>query len=88
SLTHLRADMRWWFTTSDHQVKIVILVHLDRLQHTIIIERWEEEVPDRGAPLTRRREHLIAEGRLLEPVNQQKIVITGDGSMDPASYNV
>lgn len=31
--------MAWWFSTSDHQVKIVLLAKFDRETHIIILEK-------------------------------------------------
>ncbi|UPK98531.1 hypothetical protein LCI18_009466 [Fusarium solani-melongenae] len=37
----LRSDMKWWFSASDHQVNIVLLVKLDLSSEDIIIETWQ-----------------------------------------------
>ncbi|KAJ4169490.1 hypothetical protein NW754_016519 [Fusarium falciforme] len=37
----LRSDMKWWFSASDHQVNIVLLVKFDPSSEDIIIERWQ-----------------------------------------------
>ncbi|KAK0720777.1 hypothetical protein B0H67DRAFT_202641 [Lasiosphaeris hirsuta] len=39
SLEKLRADMRWWFSESNYQVKIVLLAKLDRPGRRIILEK-------------------------------------------------
>ncbi|KAI8688597.1 hypothetical protein NCS55_00113700 [Fusarium keratoplasticum] len=41
SLESLRSDMKWWFSASDHQVNIVLLVKLDLSSEDIIIETWQ-----------------------------------------------
>lgn len=43
SLNQLRADMRWWFVASTHDVKIAILARFDQRQFRIILEKWEEQ---------------------------------------------
>lgn len=56
TLEDLRRDMRWWFSASDHQVKIVLLAKLDRPGRRIILEKWVETVapsPPRPGPVTR-----------------------------------
>ncbi len=49
----LRAKMRWWFAASGHQVKVVILVKMQRAQETILVEKWVEVTGRRGATATR-----------------------------------
>lgn len=51
----LRRDMRWWFSASNHQVKIVLLVKLNSNPDQIIIEKWQEvaSAPRQGATTTR-----------------------------------
>ncbi|OAA64397.1 hypothetical protein SPI_03044 [Niveomyces insectorum RCEF 264] len=70
----LQKDMRWWFSASEHDVKIVLLLHLDRTQQSIVLERWEEEASSLsrpGATTTRRAAEV-------EPVQRQTITITKD----------
>lgn len=38
SLGELYNDMRWWFSASDHQVKIVLLAKFDHTRPVIILE--------------------------------------------------
>lgn len=75
--------MRWWFSTSDHQVQIVLLAKFERTRWAIILEKWEEEssITRPGAMMTR---HAAA----LQPVLRQTITITQDATTDPISYNV
>ncbi|TRX96063.1 hypothetical protein FHL15_003205 [Xylaria flabelliformis] len=83
SSSALRDDMRWWFSASNHDVKIVLLTKFDHQNQTIIIERWEEELQNRqGATRTRQETCGIA----LQPVLQQSIGITRDIATD--SYHV
>ncbi|KAK4244440.1 hypothetical protein C7999DRAFT_43888 [Corynascus novoguineensis] len=67
SLDQLHADMRWWFSASNHDVKIVILAKFDHRQHNIILERWEEE----GGMLepVRRQEITISRDRTTDPIS-------------------
>ncbi|KAI0891995.1 hypothetical protein F4806DRAFT_481326 [Annulohypoxylon nitens] len=73
SLGALQDDMRWWFSTSDHQVNVVLLAKFDHYNQRIIIERWEEET-------TR------AASSAVQPVLRQSIIITRDAATD--SYHV
>lgn len=83
SLTALRDDMRWWFTASDHQVKIVLLSKFNHQRQQIIIERWEEESQTRpGATTTRRAAAFGA----VQPVLRQSITIKRNPATD--SYQV
>ncbi|KAI0845975.1 hypothetical protein F5Y00DRAFT_152756 [Daldinia vernicosa] len=83
SLSALQDDMRWWFSASDHDVKIVLLTKFDHQNQRIIIERWEEESQNlQGATNTRR----VTSGNTLQPVLRQSIVITRDIPTD--SYHV
>ncbi|KAI5863285.1 hypothetical protein GGS23DRAFT_605297 [Durotheca rogersii] len=44
-----RRDMRWWFRTSNHQVKIILLAGFDRGSRNIILEK-RVETPARLKP--------------------------------------
>lgn len=72
--------MRWWFSASNHEVKIVVLAKLELSQRLIILEKYQE-VP--AAQQT---------GDTLQPRLDQTIRITqAAGSidaMDPLSYIV
>ena len=84
SLRALRDDMKWWFSASDHQVKIVLLTKFDRLRQRIVIERWEEEIQTRlGATTTR---SAAASVPPLQPILQQSITITRNPATD--SYQI
>ncbi|KAK0708064.1 hypothetical protein B0H67DRAFT_589220 [Lasiosphaeris hirsuta] len=81
TLAQLRIGMRQWFSTSNHEVKIVLLAKLDGT--TSLLEKWEEEIPVRpGATTTR---HSLQHQ---EPVLRQTITITRDTTTDPISYHV
>ena len=84
SLTRLRARKDWWFSASDHQVKIVLLVkfgHQNRPE--ILIEKWEEEPRDNrpGATTTRF-------AAALQSLLRQSITITRHTAMNTVSYQV
>ena len=82
SLNQLLDDMRWWFSISNHDVKIVLLAKFDRRQETIVLQKWEEEAaPGRtGATATRNTPAL-------QPVLRQEISITRNET-NPPSYSV
>lgn len=82
SLVQLRRDMEWWFTESNHDVKIVVLVKLDRAHNMIVLEKWQEEqLPAQpGIPITR--------SAPLVPVLRQNIEIHRDITANPPAYNV
>lgn len=90
TLEELHRDMNWWFSASDHQVKIVLLAKLERSQRKITIEKWTEvPAPARqGATTTRAAAAAAAMGTpMLRPRKDQTItIIQVPGS--PPSYNV
>ena len=82
SLGELHNDMRWWFSMSDHKVKIVLLAKFDRACSVIILEKWEEEAQVRqGATTTR-------SAATLRPILRQSITIAQNTTTNPISYNV
>ncbi|KAH8909188.1 hypothetical protein BR93DRAFT_536597 [Coniochaeta sp. PMI_546] len=84
SLTRLRARKDWWFSASDHQVKIVLLVkfgHQGRPE--ILIEKWEEEPRETRQGATTTRYAAALQSRL-----RQSITITRDTAMNTVSYQV
>ncbi len=82
SLPALQNDMRWWFSASKHDVKIVLLAKFDHSSRQIVLERWEEVASQRqGATATRATPALI-------PELQQAITISRDITTNPVSYNV
>ena len=87
SLEALQSKMRWWFATSKHEVKIVLLAKFNNnsTPPSIILEKWvEEEAPPRpGATTTR-----AAAASRFQPARQQIITITRDPTTNPASYHV
>ncbi|KAK3358636.1 hypothetical protein B0T24DRAFT_540311 [Lasiosphaeria ovina] len=74
TLPELYKDMQWWFRTSNHEVKIVILAKFDDQQHHILLEKWEEEISSPQGAITR--------------MKRQSITITRDETTNPVSYNV
>ncbi|KAK3358078.1 hypothetical protein B0T25DRAFT_176490 [Lasiosphaeria hispida] len=81
--------MRWWFQTSNHDVKIVILAKLDHRQHHILLEKWEEEILRPQGAITRRRAAaILQQNGVLELVKRQSITITRDGTTNLVSYNI
>ncbi len=82
SLPALRNDMRWWFSASNHDVKIVLLAKFDHSSRQIMLERWEEVASQQQrATATRASPALI-------PELQQAITINRDITTNPVSYNV
>ncbi|KAK3349496.1 hypothetical protein B0T25DRAFT_548271 [Lasiosphaeria hispida] len=79
--------MRWWFQTSNHDVKIVLLAKFDRRQYRILLEKWEEEISRPQGAITRRRAAAISQQNgILEPVKWQSITIIRDETTNPVSY--
>ncbi|KAK4141890.1 uncharacterized protein C8A04DRAFT_38796 [Dichotomopilus funicola] len=83
SMASLRATMEWWFRASNHEVKIVLLIKVNQIQQSLVIERWEEVHPTArlGATTTRSVSPL-------RPDCRQEITITKDTSSNPATYQV
>jgi hypothetical protein len=74
----------WWFSASDHQVKIVLLVkfgHQGRPE--ILIENWEEEPQEVQTGATTTPDAAVLQSRL-----RQSITITRDTAMNTVSYQV
>ena len=71
SLEALREDMQWWFSASNHQVKIVLLAKLDRRGRRIILEKWVEIQPAASRPGPRTRSATT-----FRPDCAQEIIIT------------
>ena len=88
TLAGLRMDMEWWFSASEHQVKIVLLAKLDRHTKRIILEKWVETgQPPRPGPVTRAAARLTNTPR---PCRTQEITINWPDNTPnlPASYAV
>ncbi|CAK7219352.1 hypothetical protein SCUCBS95973_003793 [Sporothrix curviconia] len=77
TLPSLRVKMRWWFSSSGHQVKVVIIVKIELANERVRMEKWVEEIGRPGATSTRAatRLGLVA----LQPVCQQAIEIDWTG---------
>ena len=89
TLADLLRDMRWWFSASDHQVKIVLLVKLDRPGRRILLEKWVGTMPPnpRPGPVTR----ATSSSTLPQPNRSQGITIhwtPGMAADIPASHIV
>lgn len=80
-LTELRNDMRWWFSASDHKVKIVLLAKIERRQRVIVLERWQEQ-PRHG----RQGPTSTRSSSVLQPHLQQTITV--QNPTQPVSYHV
>jgi len=88
TLDELRNDMRWWFSASDHQVKIVLLAKFDHSLNKIILEGWVEvQAPPLPGATTTRAAAAQAASQFV-PDRSQVITITRDPGTDPASYTV
>ena len=83
-LSELRNDMRWWFSASEHQVKIVLLAKFEHTRRALILEKWEEE-PSMTRPGAATTRHAAA---ARQPVLRQAITVTEDITTNPVSYNV
>lgn len=76
--------MRWWFRTSRHQVKIVVLAKFSKDAQRIVIKKWigaSQEVRTRGSGTT----------TFWTPERVQDITVTkppGADRRDPAVYQV
>lgn len=88
SLGELHNDMRWWFSASNHQVKIVLLAKFDHARSIIILERWEKEPQTRQGATTTRRFASLQQTAALQPRLQQNITISQNAATNPVSYNV
>ncbi|CUS15710.1 unnamed protein product, partial [Tuber aestivum] len=42
SLQRLRTDSNWWLANSAHDIKIVLLIAVNKLQRKIHLEQWED----------------------------------------------
>ncbi|KAK7424782.1 hypothetical protein QQX98_000366 [Neonectria punicea] len=76
--------MRWWFRTSDHQVKIVLIAKLELHTRRIIIEKYIEDPAQIRPGATTTRAAAIQQP---EPTCTQVITIIEDPS-NSMSYNV
>jgi hypothetical protein len=80
----LREDGRWWFVSSGHQVKIVLLARLVVSERMIILEKWTG-----GAPVHPTVGPITRAAAQVRPQLDQAIIITGPTrSSDPATFVV
>ena len=86
TLEELRNEMRRWFESSDHQVKIVLLAKSDGISGEIILEKWVEAQAQAGpsgtgattTPAVIRGAVAAQEAPQLVPDRSQVITITPD----------
>ncbi|KAL2199410.1 hypothetical protein P885DRAFT_67439 [Corynascus similis CBS 632.67] len=83
SLAGLRNDMRWWFSTSHYQVRIVLLIKFEHTRRAITLEKWEEATSS-----TRPRATTTRNAAALHPVLRQTITVIQDTTTNLVSYNV
>lgn len=83
SLESTRAKMRWWFSASDHAVKIVVVCKVWLDARRLLIERYTKDKSQTqdGATSTRNMPSLT-------PRLRQSINITAQPGSDPVVYNV
>ncbi|KAF3770571.1 hypothetical protein M406DRAFT_247864 [Cryphonectria parasitica EP155] len=86
SMAQLRLDMQWWFRASDHQVKIVIIIKLNRDNNQIILEKYQETPTSARLGATTTRASIVQTNGVL-PEPQQRINITRNVGTPP-SYHV
>ena len=84
TLNMLRRTMEWWFATSDHQVKIVLLVKIVPSERTIFLEKWIE------APVHEPREGAITRAAARVRPNLDQVIVLSNPTMsyDPATFVV
>ncbi|KAK3320622.1 hypothetical protein B0T19DRAFT_430071 [Cercophora scortea] len=90
SLGELRHDMRWWFSASNHEVKVVVLAQFDPTRSAIVIERWEEEPAEVRSVATKPQSCAVLGLPSItpSPILRQSITITQNTATNPVSYNV
>ncbi|KAK3683440.1 hypothetical protein B0T22DRAFT_500965 [Podospora appendiculata] len=90
SLNELRNDMRWWFSASNHEVRVVILAQFDPTRSAVVIEKWEEEPVQGHAGVTRPQSCTVLglPSITASPLLRQSIAITQNTATSPVSYNV
>jgi len=83
SLRLLEADMKWWFSASNHEVKIAIVAKFDQRRHEIIVQTWEEGPPSlRPGAMTTPGASSVS----LQLEKRQEIRITRDDT-NPALFH-
>jgi hypothetical protein len=61
SVPQLRTDARWWYSNSDHQTQIVVLISANPNSHDADIEIWTQVVNRRAGPTTRGQDTHVLE---------------------------
>lgn len=87
----LRAKARWWFESSKHDVKIVLLAKLEIPQRQITIEKWMERPRANSGigPVTRNQSVLEAQCvRTITITRPAGIGRQNPNYFNPASYQV
>jgi hypothetical protein len=60
SVPQLRMDARWWYSNSDHQTQLVVLITANSNSHDADIEIWTEVVNRRNGATTRgQKTHVL-----------------------------
>lgn len=83
TIQSLRMDMQLWFHESQHAVKIVLLAKLNRGDHSILIEKYTEEL----APIPRPGPTTRSTPRVLTPTLRQTLWIR-EIAASPPDYKV
>ncbi|CAK7241575.1 MAG: hypothetical protein STHCBS139747_003038 [Sporothrix thermara] len=83
SLASLHAKMHWWFSASNHAVKIVLLAKVSPASRSILVEKYNKDVLQtrQGATNTRNMPGPAPELR-------QTIAITAQPGSNPVVYDV
>jgi hypothetical protein len=82
SWSSLKDKARWWFRASRYDVKIILLVKMNRSSGQIIIEKWK------GMPAPRPGATTWSQAQQLLPTRVDSIRITQVPGTNPATYNV
>src|SRR6266566_9074696 len=91
SLAGLGDNMGWWFRTSNHQVKMVLLAKFDHNRREIHVEKREEEpqaTARPGAMTTRPVAAAIAAGALAPVHRRATTTIITKNATNPPTCNV
>ncbi|RFU30801.1 hypothetical protein B7463_g5544, partial [Scytalidium lignicola] len=92
SLASLRAKARWWFTTSNHHVKVVLIAKVYKDNGNIVIELWKElPIQRQGAMTTRASVVASMSPQCIHTINISRAngIVPGHANIYlPGSYNV
>jgi hypothetical protein len=84
SMLGLRAAIRWWFSASDHAVKIVLLIKVNRHLQKITIEKWTEGPPNPRPGATSTRAALAITPLLRQTIGIEMTPLARDAPPDDA----